>query len=293
MAETPLMFGDVLFQLVRMLVFLIFVIGMAVAFITIFRASELDYAAKAAREVGETLMVSGASDGRGVLVIEELNKYKIGDEPFARHCSYGYKATIKTTDGKQSWEFGMEPQPGMDNALKATEKFPIGLKHAGSEYVEYTGKMEITVHETLLTQLSCVMEMAYETGVRQTMRHTLTNQDAHFAELSDVKSSMLTASSIYYDMRFALKNGKLCAVDGKGEPISICRKINAPFGGFHVKYKYDVKAAGSDTTFAAIPVKEPINAARCSDIPNDVVATTNDEMKTVALCVDDKELEIV
>ncbi|MBI4014552.1 MAG: hypothetical protein HY365_01220 [Candidatus Aenigmarchaeota archaeon] len=289
MAETPLMFGDVLFQLVRMFAFLAFVIGVTVAFILIFRTSELDYADKVAREVGETILASEASDGYGILVIEELGKYKMGDEPFARHCSYGYTAEIESSNG-QRWEFGMEQQPTLEKYLKASREFPVGLKHEGGSYVEYTGKMKITVHETLLTQLSCLLESVRESGRRQALSHTLTSQDALFAEL-EVRDG-IGGSNVYYDIRLAQKNGELCAVDDKGEPMGVCRKISAPFDGFRMKYKYGIKEVGRDTTFAAIPVKETTSAVRCGDISPDIVATTRDEMKTIALCIDDKELEL-
>jgi hypothetical protein len=96
------------------------------------------------------------------------NVPNIEPEDVARHCRIGYKVEIEDLVDNRKWAFGYVPSAGKENELhlESMQVYSASIladpgKGQGYEDV-HAAKMTITMRETYLTEIGCMIEEAYE-----------------------------------------------------------------------------------------------------------------------------------
>ncbi|HLD83411.1 MAG TPA: hypothetical protein VI979_00995 [archaeon] len=163
---------DAIFHLLRMTIFILFIIVVLYLFLGVHSSTGLNYLDKANREVAGFLMTSEATGSRGVFLAAKLDEFDGKEsEPFGRHCSYAYRLDIETMEGNRKWSFGFVPPKAAVEMNDASEKEYNVLVKDGDKLLP--ARMKLTLYQRLLTEISCMVEEAYETGHAQFIKARL------------------------------------------------------------------------------------------------------------------------
>ena len=233
-------------------------------------------------ELAENLLSSPLTEGKFILDKAELDKFdNTIAEPYVRHCNYAYHLDIdakKKMNGKDSWSFGYKTnQFAHANRLEDFSfETPVSIKGTeGKGTVLVAGKMKITVYDTIVGRVDCMIENAFGTKEVQNMPLPCNNDKSRFCDLAIDKAA-----------------GKICFVTdyrkfGKSsDPDTECRMIDGKFAFSGIAYSFE--RDGKKRSLNAVPVKSlPADIKECNQIEH-LKAGKTDQIAGIALCIEEE-----
>jgi hypothetical protein len=189
-------------------------------------------------------------------------------EPFAKHCSYGYRLKIESLTNNNKWEFGYDPEAS-EILDTATVELPVSIYDDKDNVIN--AKMTLTLYDTWTTRIACLIDKAYNSGMIQKMGVPCLGSQSGFGG---------------------------CAIGiGLSDGNKIC--LNFPYSDFYnCRYWYEGIPLRADAEIyyetdnkkiiEAIPIKTglvPPFSDDCTSFTPDMVSTGPDDVGTVILCV--------
>lgn len=185
------------------------------------------------------------------------------------------------------WWFGYDrysaPYYGEESSSHIERSYPVSINMPNpqkpfSYYDDVkTAEMKLSIYDTWLTRLSCMIETSYRLKKTQTIS----------IPCITFRSSLSRECSF----PLAKKTGNiLCLYDrqnGVKGFTSDCRYFETPFQDFYYSYSEEYK---EKVFLKSVPIKAqsmlPSYTQICSDIPADAIAGESDTVETVALCIE-------
>ncbi len=197
-------------------------------------------------------------------------------------CKKG-EAWIKSPE----WWFGYDrrvaPYYGEESSGHLEKTYPVSISMPNpqkpfSYYDDVkTAEMKLTIYDTWLTRLSCMIETTHKLKKSQ--------------EIKIPCITFLSSTSKKCSFPLAKKTGNiLCLYESHGGVKSFtndCRYFETPFQDFYYSYAEEYK---EKVYLKSVPIKTqsllPSFTQLCSDIPAAAIAGESDAVETVALCIE-------
>ncbi len=200
------------------------------------------------------------------------------DEPYARHCSYGYRLVIETlTDDvnkKGKWEFGYKPDSYLDSSV--VDSYVSIYDDAEDSVIP--AKMKLTLYDTWATRISCLVDKAYRSGEVQHMG----------IPCIEIEAMPIQGSKTFTCRVEIEKNvNEICSIIW--DKID-CRYMDIPLKNFGATYFIE---GDEKKTLKAIPIKSeavadlPERTSICNLLNNDWIAAEGDNIGMIVLCLTD------
>ncbi len=262
----------IIFDIIITGIVLLFIIFLVLSFGRELKTNDI---ARATVELADNLANSRLTESRLVFKTEELDKLDGSDTEPIRHCLYAYKAKVTSfekIDGKNSWEFGYEPN--LRGLVKESigREFPVLIKKGASLF---PGKLSLDVYDSWIATFTCLAETAYSSRKAQSIT-------APCFDLNDGRG---------YSIGYSKKTpGRYCMYDitgqGGGE-TGECRHFTVPVRDFKYVCKAGNEATGLNKV-KAIPIRDGVSlpvSQSCKDIDTELLLPNEGQnVVTVALC---------
>jgi len=160
-----------------LILFFVFIFIAAQMFMSFRMTIETRHLDRFATQMEENIFSSPLTVNRAVFNADELNKYASnehkaldnagmvvgGEEPYTRHCKYGYGIEIENTEDGNTWKFGFSGtrNPILESAAVETPVEIAYPKADGRGYDIRVGKMKLKVSHTWLSEITCLIEDAW------------------------------------------------------------------------------------------------------------------------------------
>jgi len=271
-------------------------------------------------EIAENMMASPITDDRAVFDPDKLNAMivdanklfygssytnpdgtlkepqpNIENESIARHCDIGYQAQITDLiDSTKTWTFGYAPYSGknVQEPLQSTMSYDVALEvkssQGGGYETVHPARLTLTVQRTWLTQITCAVEDAYE------FKQNVTVNVPCLFQSTGINFAGPSTTSCLLDVEKPSAGAKhICLympttqLQGTGKSIAECRYFPKDIELVPIS---KVTPAYSETKkLVAYPLKTVPDAAQaqaeCDSLPGPDQASSNDDVKSVILCL--------